>query len=159
MKDEITRLPPLQKSVTVPLPRDKAFTLFTNGMGKWWPGESHSLSARDGQTPQKLEVEPHVGGRIWETTHDGRRLPWARITEWEPGQRFGFDWHVGQDEEDATQVLVVFSHSDLGTRVDLTHGGFDRTPAGTEASASYDSGWDLVLNGCFGKACRAFVAA
>ena len=153
------KIAPIQKTVTVPLPPDRAFALFTTGIGQWWPGATHSLSARDGKSQQKIEVEPKKGGRSWETTHDGRRLPWARITEWEPGRRFVFNWHVGTNEEEATEVVVAFSQAGTGTRVDLTHGGFEQVTGGSEMVNSYQTGWDKVLKTCFGQACQSLITA
>lgn len=159
MKDlDDANLTPIRKTVTVPLTPDQAFDLFTTGMGRWWPGDTHSLSARDGKSPQRLEVEPRRGGQIWETTHDGQRLPWARITQWQPGRQFAFNWYVGTDEEEATQVVVAFSQTETGTRVDLTHSGFDQVTGGAQMATSYRTGWDIVLTTCFGGACQSVMA-
>ena len=139
-------LSPIRKAVTVPLTRAEAFRLFTERLEDWWPVESHSLSAADGKRPEAVTVEPGEGGRILETTHDGREAAWGTITDWVPGDRFAFDWHVGRDPADATQVTVRFLPSDQGTRVELDHGGWERL--GETAMArreSYVTGWDLVL--------------
>ncbi|MBM7068301.1 SRPBCC domain-containing protein [Actibacterium sp. 188UL27-1] len=156
---DTTPTAPIHKTITVPLPPDHAFELFTAGINKWWPGDTHSLSARDGRAPRQLDVDPHQGGRIWETTHDGKRHAWARITDWQPGRRFAFNWHVGQEEEDATHVVVAFSQTKTGTRVDLTHGGFDGVTDGATMMASYQTGWDHVLTACYGTACQGVVTA
>jgi len=142
----MTDLPPIRKSVDVPLPPREAFALFTDRMGDWWPGASHSGSAASGNTPKGIEVEPRAGGQIIETTHDGRRMAWARITDWAPGERFAFDWHVGRDEREATQVDVVFTRIEGGCRVDLTHDGFANWGSVAAARhADYTGGWDMVL--------------
>lgn len=150
---------PIRKSVTVPLRPDAAFRLFTEDMGGWWPGETHSVSAAAGERPRAIAVTPGAGGHITEETHDGRRARWATVTVYEPGARFAFDWYVGRDETEATQVEVTFTPVEQGTRVDLVHDGFDRRGA-TAASArvSYQAGWDMVLGRLALAACQQVAA-
>jgi hypothetical protein len=157
LKDDLSDI---HKSIDVPLAPDQAFDLFTHGIATWWPGDTHSISAKDDQSPQDLTIEPQEGGQIWETTHDGTRTPWARITEWAPAERFSFNWHVGRPEDEATFVTVAFSRIDTGTRVDLIHGGFGNlVQNGATMAAGYRSGWDVVLGHCFAGKCRQTVAA
>ncbi|EAR50203.1 hypothetical protein OG2516_04983 [Oceanicola granulosus HTCC2516] len=123
---------PITKSLTVPLPPAEAFRLFTEGLASWWPVERHSRSAGQGARPAALEVEPGEGGRIVETTADGRRAVWGEITRWDEGRALGVDWRLGDDEDSAaapTRLLVLFAPVPEGTRVDLTHGGFTRRAA------------------------------
>ncbi len=145
----------LVKSVTVPLPPDEAFALFTDDIASWWPLDSHSLSAAGGETATSVAVEPREGGQIFETMPDGRTAPWATITEWQQGERLSFDWYVGRDREDATQVQVSFTPDGTGTRVELIHDGFDRLGSEAEtACANYNTGWDHVLGACYGTRCQ-----
>lgn len=149
---------PIRKRILVPVPPEAAFDLFTGDIAKWWPGESHSLSAADNTTPKDIRVDPFEGGHIVEETHDGRSVPWATVTDWSPGRRFSVDWYVGKTEAEATQVAVVFAPVEGGTSVELTHDGFDRVPAGETMAATYNSGWDHVLGHCYGGACTARAA-
>lgn len=151
---------PIEKTLTVPLRPAEAFDLFTDHLQDWWPMDSHSLSAADGELPAAVTVEPHTGGQIIERKADGTTAPWGRVTTWDPGRAFGVSWHVGRDEAEATDLLVVFVPTDLGTRVELTHSGFDRLGAQATAMAeNYMTGWDLVLGQCFGGFCQARVTA
>lgn len=137
---------PVEKTVIVPLDPMEAFRLFTEGMDRWWPKDSHSTSAGDGETAREVVVEPHEGGRILETRHDGAVSEWGRITEWRPGERLRFTWHPGRAEAEATELEVAFVADAIGCRVDLVHSGFDRLGARASTVAnSYDSGWTLVL--------------
>ena len=141
-----TDLTPIRKALTVPMTRAEAFRRFTERLDDWWPVESHSLSAAAGARPLGVRIEPREGGGIVETTHDGKEALWGTVTDWVPGERFGFAWHVGRGPEEATQVTVRFLPSDQGTRVELDHGGWDRL--GTTVSArrdNYVGGWDMVL--------------
>lgn len=146
---------PVEKTILVPLPPRSAFDLFTDGMGSWWPLESHSLS---GDAQANVTVEPQEGGRIFETKPDGTRADWATITEWQPGAFLAFDWYVGRDPAEATQVSIRFIASGNGTRIDLVHDGFDRLAGGAEMRQGYNSGWEMVLGARYHSAALAQVA-
>jgi hypothetical protein len=141
---------PVRKTITVPLDPASAFDLFTGGIARWWPVETHSLSG----AAATVRVEPRVGGQVVETKPDGTEAPWARVTVWDPGRRFAVDWHVGRDDAEATQLDVTFTGTETGTRVDLVHDGFDSLAEGETMCARYRSGWDEVLDHCYGNACR-----
>ncbi|RVT86749.1 hypothetical protein DXV76_01285 [Rhodobacteraceae bacterium CCMM004] len=132
---------PIAKRVTVPLPPDDAFSLFMEGIDRWWPKESHSLS---GSRAARVEVEPRQGGTVTEVAPDGTRAPWATVTRWEPGRRVTLDWHVGRDRDEASRVDVTFTADAIGTVVDLRHDRFERM-GGAETAARYRTGWDTVL--------------
>ena len=150
---------PVEKTLLVPLRPAEAFELFTDGMAKWWPLDSHSMTAQTGQgVASDVTVEPREGGRIYETMPDGSRSDWATITDWTPGARLAFDWYVGRDPGGATRVAVTFLPEGNGTRVELVHDGFDRLSDGVELHGNYDSGWTLVFSTRFGGAALARAA-
>ena len=146
----------IKKELTVPLRPKDAFSLFTDDLAKWWPSETHSLSAARGERPQDVIVEPRTGGHIVETTDQGEIAHWGTITGWDPGRRLAIRWYVGREEEEATDITVVFIPTDTGTRVELTHDGFDRLGREAETTcASYKTGWDHVLIERFGTYCQS----
>ncbi len=152
---------PIRKSVIVLLAPKEAFTLFTREIDRWWPKDSHSISARQGQAGvATVQIEPKKGGQVIETLPDGTRALWGQITEWHPGERLSMDWHVGQNKENAIQIRVTFSPCDAGTRVDLTHSGWEtHGDQATMMSAEYSSGWNKVLGQCFASAATRFVVS
>ncbi len=150
---------PIEKTLNVPMRPKDAFALFTEHLADWWPTESHSLSAFEGDLPQDVKVEPRIGGHIVETKPNGETGRWGTITRWEPGSALGVSWYVGRPEEQATDLLVVFTPTDTGTRVDLTHGGFERLADTAAMLANYNTGWDLVLIERFGNFAKAKVNA
>jgi uncharacterized protein YndB with AHSA1/START domain len=134
----------VRSSVTVRLPRDAAFRLFTERMGSWWPLTTHSVFHAEAVA---VTIEPVVGGRVYEATADGRTSDWGRITEWQPGERLAMTWHPGEGSDLATLVEVTFSDGpDGSTQEDLLHTGWEvHGDEASEAAATYRSGWPGVL--------------
>ncbi|MBI1416479.1 MAG: hypothetical protein GC146_04575 [Limimaricola sp.] len=108
----------IRKTVTVPLRPDAAFDLFTKGLDTWWP-----KAANGDRRPRKLRLDPRKGGHLTETRADGETARWATVTRWEPGRNLSLAWVHGGDADEASEVVVVFTPVDDGTRVDLTHAG------------------------------------
>jgi hypothetical protein len=50
---------PVRKSVRVAAPAERAYEIFTAGIGHWWP-RTHHIEASDLDT---LVIEPREGGR------------------------------------------------------------------------------------------------
>ena len=71
------------KSIAVKVSRERAFEVFTAGMGRWWK-KDHSLL----KSPQTdVIVERRVGGRWYERGEDGSECQWGRVLAWEPPAR------------------------------------------------------------------------
>jgi len=151
---------PIVKTVTLPLPPEKAFEVFTTGMGDWWPLDSHSLSAQeDGVPARDVTVTPEKGGPVYETKPDGSTAPWGTVTDWAPGERFAMTWHVGRPEDQASHVRVGFDVVADGTKVTLIHDNWQAL--GSEAAALhgvYHTGWGMVFVQRYAKACTTVFA-
>ena len=128
----------IRKSVSVAVPPEQAFDLFTRRLGEWWPLATHSLA---GAGAERAIVEPRVGGRVYEVQRGGGEGEWATVVAWEPPHRLVLEWRVNRDRA-ATEVEVRFAAEGDGTRVDLEHRGW---PVDDDALASYETGWDEVL--------------
>ncbi|MGH9084009.1 MAG: SRPBCC family protein [Acidimicrobiales bacterium] len=134
---------PLRKSALVPQPPEDAFRIFVDDIAAWWPLASHSVGR---ERATAVVFEHGLGGRIVETYGDGDTAVWGTVTAWDPPNRVRFSWHPGTPEPEATEVEVTFiGDRHGGTRVELTHSGWDNRPDGADARSSYDSGWDLVF--------------
>jgi len=134
----------VRSSVTVPLSPADAFRLFTDEMATWWPLASHSVYQ---EAATGVVIEPRVGGRVYETTDDGRTSEWGIITAWQPGNRFAMSWHPGNEPGQATQVDIHFvAAAEGGTTVDLVHSGWEVRGADAPGiAAGYTDGWKFVL--------------
>jgi hypothetical protein len=113
---------PVRRSIEVAVGRERAFEVFTAGMGRWWPRDKSI-----GSSPQADAVlEPRAGGRWYERGEDGSETEWGRVLAWEPPGRLLLAWQIGADWRYdpglETEVEVVFR--ELGpkrTRVELEH--------------------------------------
>jgi len=134
---------PLRFSYEIDCPADHAFDVWTNQLGTWWP-RGHSTS---GDRDTVVQLEPRIGGRIFERTSDGREIDWGEVTRWSPPSHLGYTWHIGRTGEDATAVDLTFV--DLGdgrTRLDIVHSGWDRL--GAEGAAwrnANTNGWSSLI--------------
>jgi uncharacterized protein YndB with AHSA1/START domain len=128
----------IRKAVHVEVPVERAFEAFTADWPVWWPAETHSVANGE------VVVDWRVGGTASEIV-EGKRVDWADILEYDPPHGFTMRWRVSAGKP-ATELSLRFETEGDGTRVELTHSGWESYPDGGEAeSAGYTSGWDAVL--------------
>ena len=134
---------PLVKTITVPWLVERAFQRFTEEIDTWWPLDAHSVFP---DRASKATMECHVGGTISETREDGETALWGTILAFDAPNLVRFTWHPGREADSAQEVEVTFTEHEGGTRVELTHTGWDKLgEKAAETRSGYDSGWDLVL--------------
>jgi uncharacterized protein YndB with AHSA1/START domain/uncharacterized protein YciI len=134
-------LPPIRRQVLVPAPADRAFDVFTERIGTWWPVARHSVYGA-GATPAFRD------GQLIETGPEGDEVPWGTVLDWEPPRLLRLTWHPGYEAERASEVEVSFAPvTDTLTMVTLTHRGWERFPDPQAARDEYRNGWPLVLGG------------
>jgi hypothetical protein len=124
------------KSVTVEASADKAFRVFTEGIGGWWfPG--HHI----GESELKdVVLEPRVGGRWYEIGIDDSECQWGHVLQWDPPH--DATWHfdptlvttveIRFTADGPDRTIVELEHRDLerfGDAVDTMREGFD-SPGG-----------------------------
>jgi uncharacterized protein YndB with AHSA1/START domain len=119
----------VRKSVRVPVPIERAFSVFVERMETWWPA-SHHIGA---QPFQAIFVEPRVGGRWYERDLQGNECDWGTVLAWGPPRRVTFSWHLGLDWKfnpdlaKASEVEIRFtSEGPSTTLVELEHSRLER---------------------------------
>ena len=133
----------VEKSVTVSVPVERAFDVFTAEIGTWWPLRTHAVDTERSET---VVMEGRVGGRLYERTPSGEEHVWGTLVDWEPPNRIVYSWHPGRGEETAQEVEITFSPEGDGTRVDIRHYGWEKLGDRLEDTiASYQEGWDKVI--------------
>jgi uncharacterized protein YndB with AHSA1/START domain len=141
---------PIRRSVTVRCERERAFRLFTEEIGTWWPVETHSRAADDfenqGVKVERVEFQTFEGGEVLEHMSNGQTLPWAEVTAFEPPDRFVLSWHPTFSDRPPTEVEVRFTAEGAHTLVELEHRGWERLgPDAQELMAGYAEGWAPTL--------------
>jgi uncharacterized protein YndB with AHSA1/START domain len=139
-------VPPIVKAVTVRAAPARAFALFAGDIARWWPlSQVHT-----GPDPVDCAIEPRVGGRIFERAADGRETPWGTVLVYDPPHRLAFSWIVALSAEQEQRVEIRFMAEDGGTRVELTHSGWEKLgEAATDRRERYDRGWGRIFVSCY----------
>lgn len=113
-------------SVSVRLPPQRTFALFTDEIDRWWRRGPRFRQA--GARGGFVHIEPRVGGRMFEQVDaEGgpQVLEVGRVEVWEPPQRLVFTWRASNFAPgEATEVEVLFRPSGAGTMVTVTHRGW-----------------------------------
>jgi uncharacterized protein YndB with AHSA1/START domain len=141
----------VQTSIVVDAPQERAFTFFTQDIGKWWPPEHHIL---DGELAEMV-FEPRVGGHIYDRATNGNECHWSRVLVYEPPTRVVFSWDIAlnwqieADPAKTSEIEVRFiPDGDNRTRVELEHRNLDRHGDGWEQmrdAVGSPDGWGAGL--------------
>jgi uncharacterized protein YndB with AHSA1/START domain len=151
-----TSIPPIQGTVTVGVPLEHAFKVFTDSFHTWWPQQYHIGQAEMAQAI----LEPREGGRWYEKGVDGSECDWGRVLAWEPPHRLVVTWQVnGQwqydpDPKHASEIEVRFTpDGPAQTTVELEHRLLERLVDGQALRDGINSGggWNAILE-LFAKA-------
>jgi uncharacterized protein YndB with AHSA1/START domain len=139
----------VRTSITVKAPIERAFSLFTDGIGTWWSPDHHILQGELAE----MVFEPYAGGHIIDRAVDGSECRWARVLVYQPPRRVVFSWDIGLDwqiESDplkTSEVEVRFTPEGSGrTLVELEHRNIDRHGDGWEQmrdAVGSPNGWNL----------------
>lgn len=134
---------PVKCSVVVKASPARAFDLFAQNMGAWWPrGKTPA-----GRPHAELVVEPRNDGRWFERDADGHETQWGKVLAWEPPRRLLLGWQLDHtfrhDPDLLMEVEILFEAiAGGGTRVSLEHRNLELLGAEAEAFAGkVRSGW------------------
>ena len=125
----------VRTSTVVHAPIDRAFSVFTDEIGSWWPPEHHLLDAELAE----MVFEPYVGGQVRDRGVDGSECNWARVLVYEPPHRVVISWDITTrwqletDLEKTSEVEVRFvADGPDRTQVELEHRNLERHGEGWE---------------------------
>ena len=141
----------VRKSIVVDAPIDRAFNVFTERIGSWWPDDHHILQAELAE----MIFEPRVGGHVYDRGIDGSECRWARVLAYEPPTRVVISWDINlqwqleadpnKTSEIEVRFIVVTANQ---TRIELEHRGLERHGDGWEQmrdAVSSPGGWSRGL--------------
>src|SRR5579864_2317480 len=141
---------PVRKEITVEASQARAFRVFTEEHGAWWPLATHHIAQKPAAT---AVIEPRAGGRWFERAADGSECLWGKVLVWDPPGRLVLSWEIGADwkHDDALSTEVEIRFVALGpaqTRVELEHRQLERFgDAAEQMRTAFDSegGWNGIL--------------
>ena len=141
------KIAPVRKSIRVNVNADRAFDIFTSGIGRWWPHD-HGI----GKKPFTPVIETRLGGRWYELAEDGTQTNIGKVVAWEPPTRFVVTWDINSqwkpDPTVSSEVEIKFIPDGANaTRVELEHRKFEQMGAepGEVMRKSVDGGWPAML--------------
>jgi uncharacterized protein YndB with AHSA1/START domain len=117
---------PIVKVIEIGAPCELVFEMFVINFGDWWPGARFSRTR--GSAPQRIVLEPHEGGAIYEVSADGINLPWGSVTAIDRNRRIVMDWHLRRPVSTVVNVTFESLAADR-TRVRLKHRGWEKLEA------------------------------
>lgn len=71
----MSTVPDINGKITVSVPVEQAFRVFTSSFDSWWPREYHFGQAEMAEAI----LEPGEGGRWYERGTDGTERDWGRV--------------------------------------------------------------------------------
>jgi uncharacterized protein YndB with AHSA1/START domain len=141
----------VKRTLHLEVPIEKAFQVFTQRMGHWWPASHHV-----GGTPFKdILIDPKQGGRWYEINADGAECIWGTVVAYEPPKKVVLSWHLQPDWSfngdiaKASEVALEFvAEGPEKTRVEFEHRHLERHGAGWEKmreQVGSEGGWPMIL--------------
>jgi uncharacterized protein YndB with AHSA1/START domain len=141
----------VRTEIVVEAPLERAFTVFTEGFGRFKPPERNLLEVEIAQTI----FEPRVGGYLYDRGVDGSECRWARVLAYLPPHRVVLSWDISpqwrlETDPEKTREWEVpfFSETPQRTRVELEHRNLQRHGERWEAEregVAGEGGWPLYL--------------
>jgi uncharacterized protein YndB with AHSA1/START domain len=140
----------VRKSVRLACSPERAFALFTERAGEWWPADRRHTA------DPHSEIRALASGRFFERAHDGTEVELGHVRSWEPPSRLVLDFFVGTGANTPTLVIVTFVAEGDGTRVSVDHGPTDASAELYRSRAPrFAASWERVLEALTHAAARA----
>ena len=130
--------PAIRREIVVDADPVRAFEVFTQDIGAWWPVADLSVFGAGAEVA-------FTADQIVETSPTGESALWGSVLAWEPPGKVSFTWHPGRDGVQASRVSVTFVAAGEQTLVVLEHDGWEVFAEPAAARAEYDNGWPAVL--------------
>jgi uncharacterized protein YndB with AHSA1/START domain len=141
----------VRTSIVVAAPIDRAFSVFTEDIGSWWPPDHHIMQAELAE----MVFEPRVGGHVYDRAVDGTESRWARVLAYEPPHRvviswdLSMQWQIETDPAKTSEIEVRFvAEAPDRTRVELEHRNLERHGDGWQGmrdAVGSPDGWEKGL--------------
>jgi catechol 2,3-dioxygenase-like lactoylglutathione lyase family enzyme len=134
---------PIDLSYELDATPDEAFAAFTGRIDEWW----HPAYAPPDL--ERVEIEPHEGGRALMHLADGTTYHWGTVTVWRPPFEYAQTFALAQDPEHPSTLQVQLESTRArgrrhpGSIVRFAHGGW--TSANVADRARFTE-WGILLD-------------
>ncbi|MGB5941799.1 MAG: SRPBCC domain-containing protein [Leeuwenhoekiella sp.] len=148
----------IAKKLNVKIAREKAYHIFLNELGGWWPRE-YTWSQ---EKLIKIGIDPKINGLCFEIGPHGFRCDWGRVTALEENHRIKLKWQISPKREPipnpdrASDLSIVLITNDQGTTLLFEHLNFENHGDGAKEYRNVMNGtygWDYIL-GKYKKYCE-----
>lgn len=145
------KLDPVRRVVQVSAAVERAFAVFTEELGNWWP-PLYTFAGEEGW--DTAVIEPETGGRWFERNQAGEETAWGTVLTWDPPHHLILTWRVSPERtqeppERASRVDVRFTAAGPNSsRVELIHDGFAQHGDGAQTlqqGMASPEGWTKIL--------------
>jgi catechol 2,3-dioxygenase-like lactoylglutathione lyase family enzyme len=127
---------PIELAYDLACTRQHAFDTFVR-IDDWW-GPSY---APEGLV--RVEIEPHVGGRVTHHLADGTAYVWGEVLVWDRPSHYAQAFTLAQDPEHPSRLDLWFEPRAGGCRARFAHGGWT---AGNVAGRAKFNEWHVLLD-------------
>ncbi|MDE9367377.1 SRPBCC domain-containing protein [Luteipulveratus sp. YIM 133132] len=127
-------------SYDLPVPARRAFYLYVDRIGRWWPG----TYTNDPAAYDRVVIEPRVGGRVLARYTGGHAEDWGTVRHLDPAGALEHSFNLSHRSGVPSVIRVEFSDHDSGSRMRFRHTGWNRDNS-TDRHRFND--WPLVLSG------------
>ncbi len=151
MNSQPTPAAVVNRTIRVEVPIERAFQIFAERMGDWWPA-SHHIAV---EPFSAIVMEKRAGGRWFERDSNGTVCDWGRVLVWDPPRRLILAWHLqsdwkfNADPARASEVVLEFSSKGpAATWLEFEHRYLERHGQGYEKmreGVDSPGGWTAVL--------------
>lgn len=147
---ETAAVPPVVHSVEIDVDPGRAFEIYANEIGRWWPRDHHIGEAE----LEDIVIEGAEDGRVREIGVDGSTCEWGHVKVWEPPHRLVVAWQLNErwqfdpDRGHASEYEVTFVEVGGRTRVTVEYRNFENHGPGGAAiqqAVGGDDGWPHIL--------------
>ena len=114
----------VSEKVSIVADQATVFNVYTSRMSEWWPwkGKYRYTFAPEGVEPDKLIMEPGVGGRFYERFSNGTEHQIGTVTVWRPNEQVSYTWEVAEWDEPSLVTVRFVAEGDMTTVV-VEHSG------------------------------------
>ncbi|MBX3119873.1 MAG: SRPBCC domain-containing protein [Fimbriimonadaceae bacterium] len=147
MEQAVIKQIELELDINAPIGR--VWNSLLNELPVWWPGDF--LGYPEGGP---IKFEPHVGGRLYEQTEDGKSLLWSTVIAIAPEKSMDFIGYMTPAFGGPTLTMLhleLEADGDAKTKFKMTDSLLGRVSE--EGEASMNQGWSYLF-GAFKAHCE-----